>query len=112
MYGLPEHIVSDNGPQFTSEEFAVYMKSNGIRHTGTVPYHPATNGLAERSVQSLKQGLKASQSSGGALSHRLANFLLMYRSSVHSTTGVTPSSLFLRRELRTQFDLLRPDREV
>ena len=87
----------------------VYMKSNGIRHTRTAPYHPATN---EHFVQSLKQGLKASQLSGGALSQRLANFLSMYRSSVHSTTGVTPSSLFLRRELRTRFDLLRPDREV
>ena len=34
---------------------------------------------------------------------------MTYRTSVHSTTGVTPSSLFLKREMRTRFDLLRPD---
>ena len=111
MYGLPEHIVSDNGPQFTAEEFAVFTKTNGIRHTRSAPYHPATNGLAERFVQSLKHGLKASLSSGLPLMQRLSHFLLTYRISVHLTTGVTPSSLFLKRELRTIFDLLRPDRE-
>ena len=112
MHGLPERIVSDNGPQFTAEEFAVFLKVNGVQHTRSAPYHPATNGLAERFVQSLKQSLKASLSSGLSLSRRLSNFLLTYRSSVHSTTGVTPSSLFLKRELRTRFNLLRPDREA
>lgn len=111
-YGIPEQIVSDNGSQFTSEPFAIFMKMNGIRHTLTAPYHPATNGLAERFVQSLKHGLKASLSSGLSLSRRLCNFLMMYRSAVHSTTGVTPSSLFLNRELRSRFDLLRPDHDA
>ena len=111
-YGIPEQIVSDNGSQFTSEPFAIFMKMNGIRHTLTAPYHPATNGLAERFVQSLKHGLKASLSSGLSLSRRLCNFLMMYRSAVHSTTGVMPSSLFLNRELRSRFDLLRPDHDA
>ena len=84
--GIPEQIVSDNGgSQFTSEQFAVFMTMHGIRHTRTAPYHPATNGLAERFVQSLKHGLKASLSSGLSLSERLCNFLMLYRSAVHST---------------------------
>ena len=110
-YGIPEQLISDNGSQFTSEAFAVFLKTNGVRHTRSAPYYLATNGLAERFVQSLKQGLKASLSSGLSLHRRVCNFLLMYRSTVHSTTGVTLSSLFLKRELRTRFDLLRPDRE-
>ena len=109
MNGLPEHIVSDNGPQFVSEAFAKFLSSNGIKHTRSAPYHPATNGLAERFVQSLKQSLKATQSSDLSLTRRLSDFLMTYRSTVHSTTGVTPSSLFLQREIRTRFDLLRPD---
>ena len=83
-----------------------------VRHTRSAPYHPATNGLAERFVQSFKQGLKISQSSGLPLNCRLSNYLFLYRSTPHSTTGVTPSSLFLQREMRTRFDLLRPDREA
>ncbi len=58
MYGLPEQVVSDNGPQFTSEEFAEFLKQNGVKHITSAPYHPSTNGLAERFVQSLKQALR------------------------------------------------------
>ena len=35
----------------------------------------------------------------------------MYRSSPHATTGVPPCSLFLKRQIRTRFDLLKPDQE-
>ena len=108
-FGVPEMIVLDNGSQFTSEQLARFLAGNGIRHTRTAPYHPAMNGLAERFVQSLKHGLKASLSSGLPLAERLCNFLLTYRSAPHSTTGVTPSSLFLNREVWSRFDLLHPN---
>ena len=41
-YSLPSQLVSDNGPQFISKEFEQFMKSNGIRHTRSTPYHPAS----------------------------------------------------------------------
>ena len=34
MHGLPEHIVSDNGPQFTAEEFAAFLRVNGVQLPG------------------------------------------------------------------------------
>ena len=49
--GLPEVLVSDNATRFTNEEFAVFVKKNGIRHIRSPPYHPSSNGLAERAVQ-------------------------------------------------------------
>lgn len=50
-YGLPERIVSDNAPNFVSAEFSHFLKQNGIKHTTSVSYHPASNGLAERAVK-------------------------------------------------------------
>ena len=47
-HGLPERIVTDNGPQFCSQEFKEFLEVNGIQHTFSAPYHPATNGEAER----------------------------------------------------------------
>ncbi|PFX20902.1 Retrovirus-related Pol polyprotein from transposon 17.6 [Stylophora pistillata] len=53
-YSVPAQLVSDNGPKFASEEFQQFLKRNGIKHITSAPYHPATNGLAERAVQSFK----------------------------------------------------------
>ena len=47
-YGLPEQIVTDNRPQFVSEEFATFAKLNGIKYIKSAPYHPSTNGAVER----------------------------------------------------------------
>ena len=110
-YGLPLQVVSDNGPQFASSEFKLFMKGNGIKHIRCAPYHPSSNGAAERFVQSFKRAMKASEKSNQSFQQRLMNFLLSYRSTPHSTTNVTPCSLFLNRQVRTRFDLLRPSTE-
>ena len=44
-----------------------------------------------------------------SLKHRLANFLIMYRSTPHSVTGRTPAKLLFGRPIRTKFSLLRPN---
>ena len=56
--GLPDKLVSDNGPQFTSDEFEEFMSNCGILHIKTAPYHPQTNGEAERFIQTFKNFVK------------------------------------------------------
>jgi len=58
-YGLPKTIVSDNGPPFQSDEFATFMKKNGIQHKFSSPYHPNSNGQVERYVQTFKNALNS-----------------------------------------------------
>ena len=55
---LPEQLVSDNGPQYVSSDFNDFCKSNAIKHVRMAPYYPASNGLAERMVQTFKQALR------------------------------------------------------
>ncbi|XP_012713748.2 uncharacterized protein K02A2.6 [Fundulus heteroclitus] len=106
-YGIPEQLVSDNGPQFVAEEMEAFLKMNGIQHIKSAPYHPSTNGLAERFVQTLKNSLKASVSQG-SLHQRLYSSMLTYRNTPHSTTKAPPAELLLKRVLRTKLDCIRP----
>ena len=108
-YGVPAQVVTDNGPQFTSAEFQRFLKTNGIKHITTAPFHPATNGQAERFVQSFKHAMKCEKQSTSQLQTNMAKFLLAYRNTAHSTTGEPPSVLFLGRPLRTRLDLVKPD---
>ena len=84
-----------------------------MRHICCAPYHTASNGQAECFVQTFKRHIKAG-CQDLPLHQCLMTFLLSYRSTPHSTTNFSPSSLFLRRELKTRLDLLHPsvEREV
>ena len=104
--GLPKSIVSDNGSCFTSEEFSKFVKQNGIQHIRTAPYHPASNGLAERAVQIIKNCVK--QMVGGNMQNNITRFLSRYRITPQSTTGEARSVLLMNKVLRSRLDLLKP----
>ena len=63
-HGIPEYIVSDNAGQFTSLEFGNFMQTWGIRHLTSSPRYPQSNGLAERTVQTVKNILEKAFVSG------------------------------------------------
>ena len=58
-YGIPEQLVSDNGPPFVSAEMESFLVSIGVKHIRSAPYHPASNGLAERFVYTFKRTMTA-----------------------------------------------------
>ena len=109
-HGRPEVIVSDNGPQFVAQEMKVFLKSNGIRHCLSSPYHPVSKGEVERAVRTFKESLKTIKDELGTLADKLARFLLSYRTTPHHTaTGCTPAELLMGRRIRTRLDILHPD---
>ena len=104
--GLPEHIVTDNGSQFTSTEFQKFLDDNDIHHTTTPPGHPATNGLAERYVGDFKDKLSKMGKTGESLQTKLDRLLLTYRATPTSV-GKSPSELLMNRQPRIRFSALR-----
>ena len=84
QHELPDTVVSDNGPCFASSVFSEFMRQNGIQDIKVAPYHPASNGLAERAVQTFEAGVK--KMIVGTLEDRISHFLFAYRTTPHTTT--------------------------
>lgn len=110
--GLPEVIVSDNGPPFNSTEFKDFLLRNGIQYTFTPPYHPKSNGMAEKQVHTIKQNLikTLNENNGKSLQRQVSNFLFKFRNTPQSCTGVSPSSLVFKQIPRTKLSLLNPNK--
>ena len=108
-YGLPDIVVSDNASCFVScfvsQEMQQFLQKNGVKHVTPAPYSPASNGLAERSVRSLKEGLKKFQN--GSLSTRLCRFLYNQRKTVHSATGRSPAEVMFNRNFKTTIESVK-----
>ncbi|XP_053608362.2 uncharacterized protein K02A2.6-like [Plodia interpunctella] len=111
-FGLPRQIVSDNGPPFSSREYADFMSKNGIMVTFSAAYHPSSNGAAEGAVKLCKRAVKKAMRDKIDIDAALQSYLMAYRNVEHSTTGVSPASLLQHRQLRSRLDLLKGDRQV
>ena len=77
------------------------MKKNGILHVKSTPYHPATNGCAERLVRTFKNTFRKIEGSG-SLNEKLNTFLITYKITAQSTTGVSPAELLVNRKLNSK----------
>lgn len=114
IFGLPVEIVSDNGPPFSSAEFVAFCQANGIKPVKSPPYHPQSNGAAERGVQTVKKGLEKSlfldrvDCSKSNILNKLQNFLFTYRNTPSTVTGLSPAESIFKIKPRTRFNLLKP----
>ena len=110
-FGLPVVLVSDNAPNFVSDEFKLYLASSGIKGINTAVHSPHMNGQAERMVQTFKDHI-SDFNRGGDVQEHIDKFLFKYRLTPHSLTGVSPSELMFGHKVRSIFDLLQPHESI
>ena len=96
-HGIPQCVISDNGPQFVSCQFKEFAKEYDFVHNTSSPYHPQGNGEAERAVKTIKALLKTSKDPYLSL--------LIYRSTPLPSIGHSPAELLMGWQLRTRLPL-------
>ena len=97
-YGIPSIFVSDNGPQYASKEFQEFSQAYNFQCVTSSPYYPQGNGLAERTVKTVKGLL--SRSDDPYLS------MLVYRTTLLPWCGYSPAELLMGRKMRTNIPIL------
>lgn len=105
-HGIPCELFTDNGPQFSSCEFASFAKEWGFRHSTSSPTYPRSNGLAESSVKTVKGLMKKAEDRDD-----FQKSLLIYRSAPLQN-GLSPAQMLMGRRIRSNLpiseDLLTP----
>jgi len=101
-YGIPEIVMSDNGPQYDSNAFKLFAREYRFQHNTSSPYFPQSNGEAERAVKTVKGLLQKASDPYLAM--------LAYRATPLAV-GYTPSELLMGRKLRTTVPITRQQRK-
>ena len=93
--------MSDNGPQYASREFQEFARSWGFRHITSSPKYPRSNGLVERTIQTVKKLLSK------ALSSHQDPYLAILENRNTPVDGFTsPAQLLMSRNLRSTIPAL------
>ena len=108
-FGIPDEVISDNGPQFSSFEFKKFSDHYGFKHTTSSPYFSQSNGQAERCVQTVKNVIKKAYKSGQDPNIALLN----YRNAPVDGVNKSPAQLLMNRRLNSRIptnpQLLKPN---
>ncbi|CAF4891510.1 unnamed protein product [Pieris macdunnoughi] len=100
-HGIPNILISDNGPPFNSKEFHNFALDWQIQHITSSPYLPQSNGLVERTIGTVKNILKKCLTDN--TDPHLA--LLQYRNTPKESM-YSPAQLLMSRSLRTKLPVL------
>lgn len=97
MFGDPWCLVVEYGPPFNSKEFKDFLQNRDIQYINAPPYHPQSNGLAERNVRTakafLKKALVDAESKDGRfkIDEVINDFLNFFRNKPGSADGLSPT---------------------
>ena len=95
-HGIPEIVRSDNGPQYSSEQFAEFANHYGFSHITSSPKYPQSNGAAERAVRTVKDLLKKNK-----MHHDDMYMAMLAYRSTPLENGLSPAEMLMGRKLRT-----------
>lgn len=112
IMGKPSKLISDNGPQFRSQEFQKFCQEWNVEHRLCTPYHPSSNGEVERLFRTVKKVINTCFALGVDWQIPLEKFLLTYRNTPHTTTGETPANLLLGRQTNDKLPCLNPTKPL
>lgn len=101
--GIPDVLITDNGPIFAAEETKAFLKALGIEHRTITPENPRGNSKAERFVKTISAGIKANSNGTGedvTWAEKLPALVLHYNNSIHSTTGMSPNMIADGRNMK------------
>ena len=109
-HGIPAQLLTDNGPQYGSNEFKDFIESYGIKHLTRSPHYPQANGSSERMVQTVRNRLTKCDEEGGDPYLALSS----YRATPIDHHLKSPAELLTNRRFRTllpmsNFSSLTPD---
>ena len=99
VHGLPKTIISDNSPPFEFEKFVMVY---GIKHNPTPPKWPRVGGTVENFNEPILRAIRTAHIERHNWRHELYDFLLNYRSTPHSTTGIPPAELLFHGQIPTK----------
>ncbi len=108
-FGIATEIVSDNGPPFKSKKFVDFLKGLGVKVTNAPPFHPQSNGSAERYGCSVKEVFKKfvlGTERGMSIQQKINKFLLHQRSTPSTVTKCAPVELVFNYKPKTNQKLL------
>lgn len=109
VFGIPTLLVSDNGPPFGSQRLDEFFKSLGIKYMKSPPYHPPSNGVAEKYVSSVKNVFKKfvlGSERTMSIQDKINKFLLHQRTTPSTVTKRAPLDLIFKYKPKTMLDLV------
>ena len=96
MFGYLDTLISDNDQQFTSNDFEFYLQTHNIKHQLISPYWTQTDGEVERFNRTIIKAIKCTLTENKDSKEALQQFLLMYRTTPHTTTGISPAQMLFQ----------------
>ena len=106
-YGIPLEVYSDNGPEFIAKEYKDFSEEWDFNHDTSSPEYPESNGLVERTIQTVKKCMKKARDT-----KEDPEMALLILKTTPLNNGLTPAELMFKRPIRTILPINKPTKKT